>query len=73
MNDKTKVMEEQQSSHQNAHEHDDFDRKIASLTSKIDVVREMFKKLIRDNLSLAQSQYDYQVKYNELSSRYDEA
>lgn len=50
---------------------DEIDKRIASLTSEIEIVSELVKKLIRENSSANQSQDDYQIKYNELSSRYD--
>ena len=73
MKDKTKVIEDTEAVIEMLTSTDDIDRKIASLTSEIEIVSELVKKLIRENSSAAQSQDDYQAKYNELSSRYDEA
>lgn len=73
MKDKTKVIEDTEAVIEMLTNTDEIDRKIASLTSEIEIVSELVKKLIRENSSTAQSQDDYQTKYNELSSRYDEA
>lgn len=73
MKDKTKVIEDTEAVIGMLTDTDDMDRRIASLTSEIEVVSELVKKLIRDNSSAAQSQDDYHAKYNELSLRYDEA
>lgn len=73
MKDKTKVIEDTEAVIEMLTNADDIERRIASLTSEIGIVSEMVKKLIRDNSSVAQSQDDYQAKYNELSSRYDKA
>ena len=73
MKDKTKVIEDTEAVIEMLTNTDEIDRRIASLTSEIEIVSELVKKLIRENSSFAQSQEDYQTKYNELSSRYDEA
>lgn len=73
MKDKTKVIEDTEAVIEMLTNTDEIDRKIASLTSEIEIVSELVKKLIRENSSTVQSQDDYQTKYNELSSRYDEA
>lgn len=73
MKDKTKVIEDTEAVIEMLTNTDEIDRKIASLTSEIEIVSELVKKLIRENSSFAQSQEDYQTKYNKLSSRYDEA
>ncbi len=73
MKDKTKVIRDTEAVIEMLTNTDDIDRKIASLTSEIEVVSEMIKKLIRENSSVAQSQDGYQAKYNELSSRYEKA
>ena len=73
MKDKASVIEDTEVVIEMLTNTDEVDRRIASLTSEIDIVSELVKKLIRENSSTAQSQDDYQIKYNELSSRYDEA
>lgn len=73
MKDKTKVIEDTEAVIGMLTNTDEIDKRIASFTSEIEIVSELVKKLIRDNSSAAQSQDDYQAKYNELSSRYDEA
>lgn len=71
MKDKTKVIEDTEAVIAMLTNTDEIDKRIASLTSEIEIVSELVKKLIRENSSAAQSQEDYQTKYNELSSRYD--
>lgn len=73
MKDKASVIEDTEAVIEMLTNTDEVDRRIASLTSEIEIVSELVKKLIRENSSTAQSQDDYQTKYNELSSRYDEA
>ena len=73
MKDKTKVIEDTEAVIEMLTSTDDIDRRISSLTSEIEIVSELVKKLIRENSSAAQSQEDYKAKYNELSLRYDEA
>ena len=71
MKDKTKVIDDTEAVIAMLTNTDEIDKRIASLTGEIEIVSELVKKLIRENSSAAQSQDDYQAKYNELSSRYD--
>lgn len=71
MKDKTKVIEDTEAVIAMLTNTDEIDKRIALLTSEIEIVSELVKKLVRENSSAAQSQDDYQIKYNELSSRHD--
>lgn len=50
-----------------------LDETIATLKNEIEVVSELVRKLVKENSSTIQSQEDYQIRYEQLSKRYEKA
>ena len=48
-----------------------LDEKITSIKNEIDIISELVRKLVKQNSTEAQSQEEYQKKYNDLSERYN--
>lgn len=49
----------------------DIDLKMANFENELEIISEMVKKLINDNSKNAQSQQDYERRYNELVEKYE--